>query len=142
MISATKHAFQTFIKRVSWFPVLWCINDSVVECRQVQGGVVIFDKFSYKFLYKYARGDIALVHAPSDAGSKLVGLLTGLEQDWVSLDGGVLKKVPKGQCMIRLIDPWEGKNHAIVPLALLSGRACCSIGVDLNPKNVCLQNQE
>ena len=142
MSSTTKHAFQTIVKRASWLPVFWCINDSVVECRQVKGGVVAFDKFSYKFLYNYSRGDIALVNATSNADPKLVGLLTGLEQDWVSLDGGVIKKVPKGQCMIRFLDPWEGKNHAIVPLALLSGRACCSIGVDLNPKSICLQNTE
>lgn len=133
MSSATKHAFQAFVKRASWLPVLWCVHDSIVECRRVQGGAVIFDKFSYKFLYKFTRGDVALLQSPSDTNAKLVGLLAGLEQDWVSLDGGVIKKVPKGQCMIRLLDPWEGKNYAIVPLALLSGRACCSVGVDLNP---------
>lgn len=135
MASPSKRAFQSFIKRVSWLPVLWCVNDSVAECRHVKGGVVVFDKFSYKFLYKFRRGDVALVQSPSNAGSKLVGLLAGLEQDWVSLDGGVIKRVPKGQCMIRLLEPCEGKSNAIVPLALLVGRACYSIGAELDPRD-------
>lgn len=133
MSSAAKHTLQTIVKRASWLPVLWCLNDSVVECHTVKGGVVVFDKFSYKFRYKFSRGDIALLYSPSDSSSKLVGLLSGLEHEWVSLDDGVVKKVPKGQCMIRLLDPWEGKTRAIVPLALLSGRACCSLGADLDP---------
>jgi hypothetical protein len=109
-------------------PVLLTGHETVLTGHWVQDGVVIFNKFSYKFLYDYRRGDIALIKSPAEPGRSVVGKIVGLESDWVSLDRGEIKRVPKGSCAVQFLEDLDGRKKLLVPLALLMGRACFSIG--------------
>lgn len=114
-----------------WVPVLLAGHETVLTGRWVQDGVVLFNKFSYKFLYDFRRGDIALIKSPAEPGSTVVGKIVGLESDWVSLDRGDIKRVPKGSCAVQFLEDVDGRKKLVVPLALLMGRACLSIGSSL-----------
>lgn len=111
---------------LKWVPCAFVFHDLIATLKFVGKDIIVFDKFSYKVLHKYKRGDVVLFESPINPNKTSVGRIVGIDGDWGRIKEGRLERIPKGRCCIEFADHQRddaGKGVYIVPLALLCGRA-------------------
>ncbi|KAI8106255.1 hypothetical protein M9435_000801 [Picochlorum sp. BPE23] len=111
---------------LKWVPCAFVFHDLFATLKFVGKDIIVFDKFSYKVLHKYKRGDVVLLKSPTNPSKTRVGRIVGIDGDWGRIEEGRLERIPKGRCCIEFaLHQWDdaGKGVYIVPLALLCGRA-------------------
>lgn len=119
-------AERKIVMLLKWVPCAFMVHDVFATLKFVGKDLVLFDKFSYKVLHEYTRGDIVLLNSPHDPNQTSVGRIVGLNGDWGRIEEGRLERIPKGRCCIELAHHSDGcqeRIFSIVPLALLCGRA-------------------
>lgn len=93
--------------------------------------ILLIDKFTPQFLYKYTKGQIVILKSPNDPKVYYVKRIIALPEDEIiNRINGDRIKIPKGHCWVEgdnFSTSYDSNYFGAVPLALIQGNAMCIV---------------